>query len=107
MSQNIAVTQLAQLGLAERFAQEAQGHPEVLREAARQTTPEALKQLRESVEKTENAAKSPKVKTEKDGGGKSRDENGKRKRKKAPGAGSAARSAPDSPWAGNLLNLTV
>lgn len=106
MSQNIAITQLAQLGLAERIVQEAQGHPEVLREAARQATPEALKQQRASVEKTDDTAKSRNVKAEKDGGNKGQSGEGERKKKKAPFADDTE-STPDTPWAGNILNLKV
>lgn len=105
MSQNIAVTQLAQLGLAERIAQEMQGHPEVVREAARQATPDALKQQRASVEKTEDTARSRNVKAEKDGGNKGQG-GGERKKKKAPFADDTE-STPDTPWAGNLLNIKV
>ncbi|CAK7063978.1 MAG: hypothetical protein DELT_01556 [Desulfovibrio sp.] len=107
MSQtNIPITQLAQLGLAERIAQEMQGHPEVVREAARQAAPEALKQQRESIEKTEDTSKSRNIKADKDGGNRGRSGNDAKEKKKAPFADDTE-SAPETPWAGNILNVKV
>lgn len=106
MSQtNIAITQLAQLGLTERIAQEMQGHPEILRESARQATPEALKQQRESVAKADNAEKSRKAQVGDEGGG-GRSGHHPGEKRKAPFRDDAER-APETPWAGNILNIKV
>jgi hypothetical protein len=106
MSQtNIVMTQLAQLGLAERTAQEMQGHPEVTRQAAQQAAPEALKQLRESVVKTEDAESSRGIKAGKDGG---KGRGGAREQKRRKGAPSPEENEHSSaPWAGNIVNLKV
>ena len=60
---NIAITQLAQVGLAEKVAQELQSHPEILRQAAQQTTPELLRLQQSAVPTTENSKKNSAIKT--------------------------------------------
>ena len=110
MSQtNMVVTQLAQLGFADRIAHEAQGHPEIARQAAQQAVPEILKQQKDSLGETEDAGATRRVKAGKDGqggrGGRDRlsDE---RRRQNGPQA-EGDPSAPNTPWAGNILNLKV
>lgn len=109
MSQtNIVVTQLAQLGFADRIAHEAQGHPEIARQAAQEAATEALKQQKESVAGTEETGKSRKLKSEKDGEGGGKDASGQQKRQRQgePPPEEPENSAT-SPWAGNILNLKV
>ena len=107
MSQtNIAITQLAQLGFAERIAQEAQGHPEIARQAAQQIAPEALKQQKDTVGETENTQKSRSVKAEKDGKGNGGNAGQERRRKGEPPP-SEDEAAANSPWAGNIVNMKV
>lgn len=108
MSQtNIAMTQLAQLGFADRMAHEAQGHPEIARQAAQQAAPEILKQQKDSVGETEDAEASRKVKAEKDSRRGGRDGSSGRRRRKGEPPPEDAPSAPGTPWAGNILNLKV
>lgn len=107
MSQtNIAITQLAQLGLAERIAQEMQGHPEVTRQAAQHAASEALKQQKESIGKTEDTATSRSIKADKDGSGGNKGalQDGRRKGEPPPEEGGAQSSAP---WSGNIVNVKV
>ena len=110
MSQtNIVITQLAQLGLAERVAQEMQSHPEVTRQAAQQAAPEVLKQQNDSVAKNEDAESSRKVRAKKDGG-EGRENAQERKRRKAarpPAESGVAGESVTAPWAGNIVNLKV
>lgn len=110
MSQtNIVITQLAQLGYADRIAHEAQGHPEIARQVAQQAAPEILKQQKDAVGETEDAEAARKLTSEKDGkGGQSgRDgSSGKRRRKGEPPSEETP-SAPNTPWAGNILNLKI
>lgn len=112
MSQtNIAITQLAQVGLAERIAQETQGHPEVLRQAAQQSAPQELKHQKDAVGETERSETPRGIKADKDGKG-GRD-GGKRGGKRGPGRGPDGGpdgdrdGAANTPWAGNILNLKV
>lgn len=110
MSQtNIAITQLAQVGLAERIAQETQGHPEVLRQAAQQSAPQELKQQKDAVGEAERPETSRGVKADKDGKG-GKDGGGKRGEKrgaKRGGPDGERENAANTPWAGNILNLKV
>ncbi len=107
MSQtNIAVTQLAQLGFADRIAQEAQGHPEVARQAAQQTAAETLKQQKDSVAKMEEPEAAKALKPEKDGKG-GRGNSGKQQRRKGEPPPEEAEGAAGTPWAGNIVNLKV
>lgn len=108
MSQNnIVVTQLAQLGFADRIVQETQGNAEAARQAAQQAAPEALKQQKEAVAGTEDTEKSRKLKSEKDGGGGKSDFPGNRRHGKGGAPPEEQESAPENPWAGNILNLKV
>ena len=107
MSQiNIPVTQLAQLGFADRIAHEAQGHPEIARQAAQQATPEVLKQQRDKVDEPQGSEASKALKSEKDGKG-SQGGAGDNQRKKGEPPPEETESASNSPWAGNILNLKV
>ena len=108
MSQtNIAITQLAQVALTERVAQEMQGHPEVVRQAAEQATPAALKQQRESVEKTEDSEASRSVKAKKRDARSGGHAGGGKERKKNEPDQEEGESATKAPWAGNIVNLKV
>jgi hypothetical protein len=108
MSQiNIPVTQLAQLGFADRMAHQAQEHPEVARQAAQQVAPEALRQQRDSVVATQDSEAARKLKAEKDGKGGGRGDSGKKSRRRGGSPPEETESAPDTPWAGNILNLKV
>lgn len=107
MSQtNIPITQLAQLGLAERIVQEAQGHPEVTREAAQQLAPQALKRQKDSVGETENTEASRSIKARKDGKGGRQDarRHGRRKGEPPP---EESETGASTPWAGNIVNVKV
>lgn len=104
---NIVITQLAQLGFADRIAQEAQGNAEAARQAAQQAAPEALKKRKDSIEKTEDAESSRAIKAEKDGKGGQGGATRKQRRKGTPPPGEDACSAADSPWSGNIVNLKV
>lgn len=107
MSQtNIVVTQLAQLGFADRIAQETQGNLEAARQAAQQAAPEALKKQKDSVEKPEDAESARAVKAEKDGKGGQGDSERKRHRK-GESPPEETDSPAGSPWAGNIVNLKV
>ena len=107
MSQtNIAITQLAQVGLAERIAQENQGHPEVSRQAAQQTAPQELKNQKDTVAQSEHSEETRGVKAEKDGrkGGGRREDKKRDTRSASP---EEPQSVANTPWAGNILNLKV
>jgi hypothetical protein len=108
MSQiNIPVTQLAQLGFADRIAHEAQGHPEVARQVLQQAMPEVLKQQKDSIVATQDSEAARKLKAEKDGrDGKQGDSGAKGQRQGEPPP-EEAESVPNTPWAGNILNLKV
>ena len=108
MSQiNIPVTQLAQLGFADRIAHEAQGHPEVARQAAQQAAPEVLKQQKDTVVETQSSEAARKLKAEKDGKGGGQGDTGAKERRQGEPPPEEAESAPNTPWAGNILNLKV
>ena len=108
MSQtNMVVTQLAQLGFADRIAHEAQGHPEIARQAAQQAAPEILKQQKDSVGETEDTEAARKLKSGKDRqGGRERRGGSSGKRRQENGTPESP-SVPNTPWAGNILNLKV
>lgn len=108
MSQtNIAVIQLAQLGFADRIAQEAQGQPEIARLTAEHAAAEALKKQKDTVAETEQSGASRMVKAKKDGGG--ADSRRRERRQREPD--SEQREWEDdsspSPWAGNIVNMKV
>lgn len=108
MSQtNIVVMQLAQLGYADRIAQETQGNAEAARQAAQQAAPEALKQQKDAVAATEDTEKSRKLKSEKDDSGGKNDSPDSRRQGKGGAPPEETESQPESPWAGNILNLKV
>ncbi len=108
MSQtNIVVTQLAQLGFAERIAHEAQGHSEIARQAAQQAAPEILKQQKDSVGEPEEAEAARKVKPGKGGQGGGRGGTTHKRRRKGQPPPEESPSEPNTPWAGNILNLKV
>ena len=106
---NIAITQLAQVGLAEKVAQELQSHPEVLGQAARQTTPELLRLQQAAVPTTENSKKNPAIKTS------DRQRKDPRRSKKknhtltAPQeeGNSQSSATPPGAWTGYILNVKV
>lgn len=109
MSQNhIAITQLAQLGFADKIAQESQGNAEAVRQAAQQAAPEALKQQKNSVPETNASEKGRKLKSEKDGresgGSGFRNTGQRRENRPSPGGEEGANG---SPWSGNILDLKV
>ncbi len=107
MSQiNIPVTQLAQLGFADRIAYEAQEHPEHARQAAQQAMPEVLRQQKDSVVESQNSEAMRKLKAEKDGKGGGQGESGKQNQRQG-GPPEDAESSPNTPWAGNIVNLKV
>jgi hypothetical protein len=105
---NIAITQLAQVGLAEKTAQELQSHPEVQSQTAGQLTPEALRKQGSTVQNPDPGGKARSVSLRDK---RNRERQGGRRDKKqgsrnaAPGDENP--SAPDSVWAGNILNLKV
>lgn len=108
MSQtNIPITQLAQLGLAERIVQEAQAHPEVNRQAAQQAAPQELKKQRTSVEKTDDSKGSRSVKAEKDGRNPSGGGNAGSGRKNGSSPEEEAEGTAIAPWSGNIVNVKV
>ena len=108
MSQtNIAITQLAQVGLAERIAQEAQGHPEVTRQAAQQAAPETLKRQEASVAPSEKPKDTSGIKAEKDGRNSRQDASGEKKKQRNTEEQEPERTASASPWSGNILNVKV
>ncbi|MCC8193908.1 MAG: hypothetical protein LIP28_04610 [Deltaproteobacteria bacterium] len=107
MSQiNIPVTQLAQLGYADRIAHEAQGQPEIARQTAQQAAPEALKQQKDAIAEPEKTAKNRALKSEKDGHGGGASGDTPRRRGEPPPE-EQPDSSPDTPWAGNIVNLKV
>lgn len=107
MSQNnIAIIQLAQVGLTERVAQEQQSRPEIAQQAAQQAAPELLKKQQSTVGETEKSKSSSTIRPEKDGQNASgHGETGDRKRKEEEP--DEEPSAAASPWAGNILNVKV
>ncbi len=111
MSQtNVAITQLLQVGLTERIAQEAQAHPEVVKQAAQQAAPEILRQQNSTVPKTDDAESSRKIKS-RDGGRQRSGADGRRRKHFAAAEQAEPESetspAADTPWAGNIVNLKV
>ncbi len=107
MSQiNIPVTQLAQLGFADRIA-EAQEHPELARQATQQAMPEVLKQQKDSVVETQNSEATRKLKAEKDGKDGGQGGAGKQNQRQGGTQPEEAESVPNTPWAGNILNVKV
>lgn len=108
MSQtNIPITQLAQLGLAERIVQEAQGHPEVAREAAQQMTPQALKQQKSTVGATEKAESARSLKAQKDGKGGRQGAGQDARRRGGEPPPEEDDAGASKPWAGNIVNVKV
>ena len=106
---NIAITQLVQVGLAEKVAQELQSHTEVLRQAAQQTTPELLRLQENAVPTTEDSKKNSAVKTS-DRQQRDRRRNPKRQqRAAAPAEDGETQDAPVSPgaWSGYIVNVKV
>lgn len=107
MSQtNIPITQLAQLGFAERIAHETQGHPEIARQMAEHASVQELKRQKESIAKTEDSEAARTIKADKDGGGAGRDAGREKSRKNSPETPEEEPATP-SPWAGNIVNLKV
>ncbi len=104
---NIPVTQLAQLGFADRIAHEAQAQPELARQAAQQAMPEILRQQKDSVVETQNSEASRKLKAEKDGKDGGQGGSGMQNRRQGEAPPEEAESAPNTPWAGNIVNLKV
>ncbi len=111
MSQtNVAITQLVQANLTERIAQEAQAHPEVVKQAAQQAAPEALRQQNSTVPKTDDAEGARKIKLRERERDRQRHGAGRRRGKK--NAGETQAEGPDAentptPWAGNIVNIKV
>ena len=114
MSQhNIAITQLVQVGMAEKVAQETQGHPEVQRQAAQQLTPEMLRQQNAAVptaEESEGARKAGARQVgERQGGGRGGARRRARQRAKQAEAAAAPEEAAPVPsgWTGNIVDINV
>ena len=105
---NIAMTQLAQVGLAEKVAQELQSHPEVVGQAARQTTPEVLRIQQAAVPGTEDSKKSSGLKTS-DRQPKDQRRHHKKQQRNARPADSETPDSASIPgaWAGYILNVKV
>ncbi len=106
---NVAITQLLQVGMAERMAQEAQAHPEVVRLAAQQAAPEALRQQNAIVPQTEEAEGTRRIRSRGGGGGKG-GPGGRRRQGKPPdpeGQEPGTENAAATPWAGNIVNIKV
>ena len=107
MSQtNIAITQLAQLGFADRIAQETQGHPEIARHTAEHAAIQELKRQKDTIAKTEDSEASRTIKARKEGGGSGKDARREKQRKSSPETPEEEPGTP-SPWAGNIVNLKV
>lgn len=107
MSQtNIPITQLAQLGFAERIAQETQGHPEIVRQMAEHASVQELKRQKDTIAEAERSKGSRAVKDKKDGDASRKDAKGERQRKDSPETPEEEPAAA-SPWAGNIVNLKV
>lgn len=106
MSQtNIAITQLAQVGYAERIALETQAQPEVARQAALQAAPEELKKLRDAVAETEEFDGARTIRGEKNRqGGQGGGYAGGRRH---AGSEQEEEAAQNTFLAGNILNLRV
>ena len=99
---------LAQLGQAERLAQELQVHPEVQRQAAQQIVPETLLRENAKVPTTEKGEGSGKVRDRKHGGRQSGGEQAKRQAQN--GQPEDPDPAPDqdtTPWSGHIVNIKV
>lgn len=100
---------LAQVGQAERIAQEIQTQPEVQRQMAQQMAPELLRQQNAQVPVAEKGQGSKQIRGRKDGKGQPQGQQ-QRKRKSAP---PAQDEEPDpgheaSPsWSGNIVNIKV
>ena len=109
MSQtNVAITQLVQVGLAERMAQEAQAYPEVARQVAQQAAPEALRQQNAMVAKTDETEESRKIKAQDKGGQKpGADARKRKKRGHHAQPEEAENTSAQTPWAGNIVNIKV
>ena len=109
MSQtNIAITQLAQVGLAERIAQETQGHPEVTKQAAQQAAPETLKRQEARVAESEKSKNARIIKEEKDRQNASSQGNSNGRKKYSPKEEEPKTGTNSGiPWSGNILNVKV
>lgn len=100
---------LAQVGQAERIAQELQNYPEVQRQMAQQMAPELLRQQNAQVPVTEKDEASARVRgrndKEKKSGGQSPEEkkNDRPASDEEPDPGREAASS----WSGNIVNITV
>lgn len=104
---NIAITQLVQVGLTEKTAQDLLAHPEMQSQAAAQMTPETLRKQGATVGSTDPSDKSRAISMQDK---KNRDRRKGRQKEKeecrdAPE--DETPSPPDSVWAGNILNLKV
>lgn len=113
MTQNISIIQLAQLGLAEKTAQEIQSHPEVLRQAAQQQTPEILLRQNEIIQGTEESDKAlqARIRERREKRRQGR-EKGQSKRREAKQTNPGKERSTDAPptvglWAGKIVNVKV
>ncbi len=99
---------LAQMGQAERLAQELQAHPEVQRQAAQQAAPEILRKENAQVQAPEKGDGSAKVRDRE-----ARGRQGQAGHDKRQAKGSGQEDEPDPgrddapPWAGNIVNIKV
>ena len=103
---NIAIQQLAQIGHAEKIAQELQAHPEVQSQAARQLAQETLKHQSVTIEKSDDAKKTRTVSSH-EKKRRERQQHATAKNKITAEDEEEPASSSSSPWAGNILNLKI
>ena len=105
---NIAIQQLAQIGHAEKIAQELQAHPEVQRLTAEKIAQETLKQQSTTVEHTEDTEKARSVSSRE-----KKRQHRQRQRASSPPRKEHGEEQDEndiksgSPWSGNILNLKI
>lgn len=104
---NIAIQQLAQIGHAEKIAQELQSHPEIQGQTTELLAKEALKQQSESVEKPEDSEKSRSISSREKKRRERRQHHADAQKKAAEAEQEEEPGTADSPWSGNILNLKV
>lgn len=99
--------QLAQLGLTERLAHDAQTQPELARSATQQAAQEALRHERKHIQKSEDAEHSSGVDAQQeDASGRGQDRQFKKRRPQPPEAPTEG-DDDNNPWTGNILNIKV
>ena len=100
---------LAQVGQAERIAQELHAQPEVQRQAAQQAAPEILRRENAQVPVSEKGDASGKVRARGDREPRERGEQGERRQGGPAKEEEEPTPSPDAtpPWAGNIVNIKV